>query len=70
MYPMGPAPTTREGWVLALADKLASLADMSAFVRGLPTGRSLRARRLLRQSDPFHLPQKPRRWRWRRRAVS
>jgi glycyl-tRNA synthetase beta chain/uncharacterized protein len=56
--------------VLALADKLASLADMSAFVRGLPTGQSLRTRRLLRQSDPFHLPHKPRRWRWRRRAVS
>jgi glycyl-tRNA synthetase beta chain/uncharacterized protein len=70
MYPMGPAPTTREGWVLVLADKLASLADMSAFVRGLPTGRSLRTRRLLRQSDPFQLPQKPRRWRWRRRAAS
>jgi glycyl-tRNA synthetase beta chain/uncharacterized protein len=70
MYPMGPAPTTREGWVLVLADKLASLADMTAFVRGLPTGHSLRTRRLLRQSDPYHLPRKPRRWRWRRRAMS
>jgi glycyl-tRNA synthetase beta chain/uncharacterized protein len=53
MYPFGPAPTTREGWVLVLADKLASLLDMSHFVGGLFSGHSLRQRRRLRQSDPF-----------------
>ncbi|ACL23672.1 HD domain-containing protein [Chloroflexus aggregans] len=54
MYPFGPRPTTREGWVLAVADKLASLADLGAFVSGLLSGHSLRVRRQLRQSDPFY----------------
>jgi glycyl-tRNA synthetase beta chain/uncharacterized protein len=53
MYPFGPAPTTREGWVLVVADKIASLSDMTAFVRGLFSGRSLRVRRQLRATDPF-----------------
>jgi glycyl-tRNA synthetase beta chain/uncharacterized protein len=53
MYPFGPTPTTREGWVLVLADKLASLLDMSHFVGGIFSGHSLRQRRRLRQSDPF-----------------
>jgi glycyl-tRNA synthetase beta chain/uncharacterized protein len=54
MYPIGPIPTTREGWVLVWADKMASLADLAQFVRGLPTGKSLRVRRKLRQTDPFY----------------
>jgi glycyl-tRNA synthetase beta chain/uncharacterized protein len=54
MYPFGPRPTTREGWVLAVADKLASLADLGAFVSGLLSGHSLRVRRQLCQSDPFY----------------
>lgn len=53
MYPLGPAPTTREGWVLVVADKLASLGDMTSFLGGLFTGRSLHVQRQLRQSDPF-----------------
>jgi len=53
MFPMGPAPTNREGWVLAIADKLAALSDMADFVGGLFTGRSLVRRRRLRQEDPF-----------------
>lgn len=54
MYPLGPAPTTREGWVLVLADKVASLGDMTQFVGGLLTGRSLAMRRHLRACDPFY----------------
>jgi glycyl-tRNA synthetase beta chain/uncharacterized protein len=54
MYPFGPAPTTREGWVLVIADKMASLADMTHFASGLLTGQSLRERRRLRMSDPFY----------------
>ncbi len=54
MYPLGPAPTTREGWVLVVADKLASLSDLTHFVRGLFTGRSLAVRRRLRKTDPYY----------------
>jgi glycyl-tRNA synthetase beta chain/uncharacterized protein len=55
MYPLGgPVPTTREGWVLAVADKMASLADVTHFLGGLPSGRSLRERRRLCTSDPYH----------------
>ncbi len=53
MYPFGPRPTTREGWVLVIADKMASLTDLTHFVRGLFNGRSLKVRRRLRESDPF-----------------
>jgi HD superfamily phosphodiesterase len=53
MYPLGPAPTTREGWVLVLADKVASLGDITQFVGGLLTGRSLATRRHLRANDPY-----------------
>lgn len=56
MYPFGPVPTTREGWVLTLADKAASLADLGAFVRGMFTGHTLRERRRLRASDPHYYP--------------
>ncbi|NTV64575.1 MAG: HD domain-containing protein [Oscillochloris sp.] len=54
MYPLGPKPTTREGWVLAVADKIASFTDMTSFVGGLFTGRSLEVRRKLCQTDPFY----------------
>lgn len=54
MYPFGPAPTTREAWVLVLADKAASLGDMKQFVRGLINGTSLRTRRNLLESDPYY----------------
>lgn len=60
MYPLGPVPTTREGWVLVVADKLASLSDLTCFLGGLLTGRSLRVRRQLRTSDPFILVRKQR----------
>jgi glycyl-tRNA synthetase beta chain len=53
MYPLGPRPTTREGWVLAVADKMASLTDLSSFLTGLISGRSIRVRRELQSSDPF-----------------
>lgn len=54
MYPFGPPPTSREAWVLVLADKAASLGDIKQFVAGLADGRSWRIRRQLQQSDPFH----------------
>jgi glycyl-tRNA synthetase beta chain/uncharacterized protein len=66
MYPFGPKPTTREGWVLVVADKMASLSDLTSFVGGLFTGRSLRVRKELCVSDPFYVRRGPRR---RRRAL-
>lgn len=66
MYPLGPRPTTREGWVLAVADKIASLTDLTTFVGGLFTGRSLAVRRHLCASDPFYAARIARR---RRRAI-
>jgi putative nucleotidyltransferase with HDIG domain len=59
MYPFGPAPKTREAWVLVIADKLASLSDMTHFVGGLFTGKSIAERRRLRSSDPFFASRKP-----------
>ena len=53
MYPLGPAPCTREGWVLAVADKVASVVDTLHFVVHLITGKSLQQRKLLRASDRF-----------------
>lgn len=58
MYPFGPVPTTREGWVLTLADKAASLADLSDYARGLVTGRSKKRKVELQSSDPFYRPHK------------
>jgi putative nucleotidyltransferase with HDIG domain len=69
MFPLGPRPTTREGWVLALADKMASLTDITAFVGGLFTGRSLRVRKALCGSDPFYAQHRSAR-RQRRRLLS
>lgn len=54
MYPFGPAPISREAWVLVLADKAASLGDFGQFMRGLLDGTSIEARRRLKQSDPFY----------------
>jgi HD superfamily phosphodiesterase len=59
MYPFGPAPTTREAWVLVLADKVASLGDMKQFMRGLLDGSSIETRRRLYSSDPFHPHARP-----------
>ena len=65
MYPFGPRPTTREGWVLVVADKIASLSDLTAFVSGLFTGRSLKVRRQLCATDPFYAVHMARRHRRR-----
>ena len=54
MYPFGPAPQTREAWVLVLADKAATLGDLKQFMRGLLNGSSLENRRRLKQTDPFY----------------
>lgn len=69
MYPFGPKPTTREGWVLAVADKIASLTDLSTFLGGLITGHSIRVRRELIATDPFYVRKRARRRR-RRMVVS
>lgn len=61
MFPFGPRPTTREGWVLAVADKMASFTDMTSFVGGLFTGRSLQVRRSLCETDPFFVKRQRRR---------
>lgn len=53
MYPIGPAPKSREGWVLVFADKLATATDVVSFVGALFAGRALRVRRMLRATDPF-----------------
>ncbi len=53
MYPIGPRPSSREAWVLVIADKAASIGDMRQFVIGLATGRSLGVRRQLLQLDPL-----------------
>ncbi|GIV97401.1 MAG: phosphohydrolase [Herpetosiphonaceae bacterium] len=60
MYPLGPAPTSREGWVVTVADKAASLADFADFLRGLLTGKSIQRRRVLKQTDPFYRPRRRR----------
>ena len=52
MFPLGPAPTTREGWVLVVADKMATFTDMTHFLSGLWNGRSLEMRRILLENDP------------------
>lgn len=70
MYPFGPRPTSREAWVLVLADKVASLGDIKQFLRGLLDGTSLEERRRLRRSDPHYGSRRrlPLRHRMRRRA--
>lgn len=65
MYPLGPRPTSREGWVLALADKVASVSDLTVFIGGLFTGHSLRVRRQLCCTDPFYAQRQARRRRRR-----
>ena len=64
MYPFGPAPRSREAWVLVLADKAASLGDFRQYVRGLINGSSQQTRRRLELSDPYYC-QRPRRPRHR-----
>ena len=52
MYPFGPKPRTKEAWVVSLADKAASLTDLTVMVSGIMTGRTWQRRRQLKQSDP------------------
>ena len=54
MYPVGPKPQTREAWVVSLADKAASLTDLTIYVTGMLTGRTWHRRRALRVSDPYY----------------
>lgn len=69
MYPLGPAPTTREGWILSIADKAATVADMTAYVKGLLNGQSKERKRSLQTSDPFYRPKSRATRRERLRAV-
>lgn len=68
MYPLGPAPTTREGWVLVLADKAASFGDFKQYLRGLLNGTSQATHRQLQSSDPFYHT-RPRRRRLRQHIL-
>ena len=52
MYPFGPKPRTKEAWVVSLADKAASITDLTVMVRGIMTGRTWQRRRQLKLSDP------------------
>jgi glycyl-tRNA synthetase beta chain/uncharacterized protein len=71
MYPLGPAPTSREAWVLVLADKAASLGDFRQYVRGLINGSSQQIRRRLELSDPYYCrPRRPRHRLLRRQMLS
>ncbi len=45
MYPIGPKPRTREAWVLSLADKAASLTDLTVALGGLVSKRERERRR-------------------------
>lgn len=53
MYPIGPKPRTREAWVLSLADKAASLTDLTFALGGLVSKRERLRRRKLALGDPF-----------------
>ncbi len=68
MYPIGPVPRTREAWVVSLADKAASLTDLTICVTGMLTGRTWDRRRVLRATDPYY-PVRKRRLRRHRRVV-
>lgn len=68
MYPFGPKPQTREAWVVSLADKAASLTDLTVMLGGLVTGRTFVRRREFRQTDPYLRLRQQRRHRRRRRA--
>ena len=69
MFPFGPAPTTLEGWVLTVADKAASVADLAAYVKGLVNGSSKERKQQLQSSDPFYRPKQKINRRERIRAV-
>jgi len=60
MYPFGPKPRTKEAWVVSLADKAASLTDLTLMVGGMMTGRTWKRRRLLQSSDPHFVARRQR----------
>lgn len=60
MYPFGPKPRTREAWVVSIADKAASLTDLTLMVSGMMTGRTWQRRRLLQSSDPHFVQRRKR----------
>lgn len=60
MYPFGPKPRTKEAWVVSLADKAASITDLTVMVRGMMTGRTWERRRQLKLSDPHFVERKQR----------
>lgn len=70
MYPFGPKPRTKEAWVVSLADKAASLTDLTLLVGGMMTGRTWHRRRRLKQSDPHFVARQQRRRRPRSQRAS
>ena len=61
MYPFGPTPRTKEAWVVSLADKAASITDLTLMVSGMVTGHTWQRRRMLQQSDPHFVALQQRR---------
>jgi glycyl-tRNA synthetase beta chain/uncharacterized protein len=53
MYPFGPKPRTREAWVVSLADKAASLTDLTVALGGIVSKRKRAQRRELLMLDPY-----------------
>lgn len=53
MYPVGPAPRTKEGWVIAVADKIASVVDGVVFVGRVIQGDGQKQRKALLARDRF-----------------
>ncbi len=58
MFPFSPRPRTREAWVVSLADKAASLTDLTIMLTGTVTGTTWRRRRQLSSSDPHFVPRR------------
>ncbi len=69
MYPFGPKPRTKEAWVVSLADKAASLTDLTLMVSGMMTGHTWHRRRRLKQSDPHFIARGQRKRRPRSQRV-
>lgn len=69
MYPFGPKPRTKEAWVVSIADKAASLTDLTVMLGGMMTGRTWRRRRQLQQTDPHFAERRTHKIHRRHRSV-
>jgi glycyl-tRNA synthetase beta chain/uncharacterized protein len=69
MYPFGPKPRTKEAWVVSIADKAASLTDLTLMLSGMMTGRTWHRRRQLQQTDPHFAERRARKLHRRHRSL-